>query len=196
MDGSVKCSRGNSLVLGEQVIRKLVKIADAADHGSSSHKMIAILQQGFQQFAVFGVAFDKQVIGMRIIRLFHPAILTEIIQTNNVVPGGESCFNKIPTYEAGCTRNQDPQRGYPPVLISSIVASWDSTSAPVRRHRPQTSMTVFFRSKRRLRYRECGAPRMMTSALWIASSRGTREESETYGSVHRTSVAYISSKFF
>ena len=57
----------DALVFRQQVVGKLVEVADAADHGGGRDEMVAVGEQLVHQRYIFCIAFDQLVAGMGIV---------------------------------------------------------------------------------------------------------------------------------
>src|SRR5437016_8546732 len=182
-DSGIKSGSGDALVFRQQIIRKLMKVRNAANHGCCSNEVIAFGYQFLQQSGILGIALDEGVMRMAVIGFLRPAIFAEIIQANNFMSGFQQLFNEIAANKPGGAGDKNLHRAWRPAAVATVSAGWRSCQ------KPQMSTICFPWGIASVWYTECGAPKITMSERRMASSRGTKSSSLTKGSVHKTSLA-------
>ena len=66
-DGGVEGRGQDALVLGQQVVRELVEVADAADHRRGRDDLVAVGDELAHEPDVLGIAFDEPVARMVVV---------------------------------------------------------------------------------------------------------------------------------
>ena len=79
-DCRVECSRGDPLVLGEEVVRQFVKERDAADDRGTGHELVAIVQELLEQREFLGVSVDTMIPRARVMRPLDRTVLRVVIE--------------------------------------------------------------------------------------------------------------------
>ncbi len=105
-EGRVEDGRRQTLVLGQQVVSELVKIADAADARGPGDDLVHVGHQRRQQADVLGVALDEAIGGMFERCLLERAVLGEIVEADHFVAGLQQLFHQIAADEAGRAGDQ------------------------------------------------------------------------------------------
>ena len=169
-DRGVERRREDPLVLGEQVVGELVEVADPADHrGRRRRPGRQSAASSRQQRGVLGVALDEAVARVVVVRLGQPAVLREVVETDDLVAGLEQLRDEIAVDEPGGAGDEDPHQSRMP---SPRAPHTSTTSLP-----PTCRLAVG-----RVRRAEDE-----DVALARGRSRGSsRRSSWTYGSVQRT----------
>ena len=67
VDRGIERRREDPLVLGQQVVRELVEVADPADHGRRGHDLVALPSQLLHESLVLRVALDEPVARMLVV---------------------------------------------------------------------------------------------------------------------------------
>ena len=89
------------LVLGQQVERELVEVADAADHRGRGHHLIRIGSELGHERAVLGIALDESIPRVVVVALGHPPVLAEVVEPHDLVAGGQQLLDEVATDEPG-----------------------------------------------------------------------------------------------
>ena len=98
-DCSIKGGGADALVLRQQVIRELVEVGDAADHGGARDHLVAVDGKLGEELSVFGIAFDKPV--ARVVFESSPdrPVLAEVVHSDDLVSGVEQLGDEVPADE-------------------------------------------------------------------------------------------------
>ena len=106
-DRGVERRGQDPLVLGEQVVRELVEVADAADHRRGGHDLVAVGRQLGEQRDVLGVALDEPIARVLVVRLRQPAVLAEVVEPDDVMAGLEQLGHEVAVDEPGGAGHED-----------------------------------------------------------------------------------------
>src|SRR5882762_2650518 len=126
-DRGVEGGGADALVLGEQVVRKLVEIGDAADHCCPGDELVAVRGQVGHQFRVFGVALNEVVARVLVEAAFDRAVFAEVVNSDNVVAGVQEIGDEISADEPRRASNEDLQS-----RIGPVMPQMSTTSRPAR----------------------------------------------------------------
>ena len=85
-----------------------MEVADPADHGSARHDLVDVRSKLSQERAILGVAFHEPIGGMIFVASRERAVLAEIVEADDLMPGLEELRDQIPGDETSCTRNEGP----------------------------------------------------------------------------------------
>jgi hypothetical protein len=87
-----------------------MEITDAADAGGPGDELVRVAQQFPQRADVLGVAPDQAVARVLLGRLADVAVLGEIIQADDFVPGLQQLFDQVAADKAAGAGDKDLHR--------------------------------------------------------------------------------------
>jgi len=93
----------NALVFGEKIVRELVEVADAANHGCSGDDDFARRGGVPQKPRVLHVADHQSETWVVVKRVPNRPVLAEVVYASNLMPGLKELFDKVPANEASGT---------------------------------------------------------------------------------------------
>src|SRR5439155_10064654 len=130
-DGGVKGRGDDPLVLGQQVIGKLMKVTDSTDHGCPGQDLVAFESEPGQKRDVLGVTLDQPVSGMAVVAFAQGTVLAEVVDADDLVPGSQQLFDQVAADEAGGPGDEDlhavmPRLVKPQMSTSSLPSSSSS----------------------------------------------------------------------
>ena len=102
-DRGVECRCEDPLVLGKQVVCELVEVADAANHRSGRHDLIAVGGKLREERHVLGVALNEPVARVVVIRLGQAPVLAEVVHADDVVARSQQLGDEVAIDEPGST---------------------------------------------------------------------------------------------
>ena len=120
------------LVLCEQVVGELVEVADPADHRGRGDDLIDVGRQLRHQPDVLRVALDEPVARVVVVRLRDPAVLAEVVQTDDLVTRLQQVRDEIAADEAGRPGDENLQSRIPSPSAPQI----STTSRPAGKRSP------------------------------------------------------------
>src|SRR5438876_1791319 len=130
-DRRIECRREDAFVLGEEVVRELVEIADSADHRRGSDHLVDVRGELLHQLDILRVALDEAVSRMVVVRLRQSAVLAEIVESHDVVTGFEELRDEIAVDESCRACDEDSQSRMPdPKAPQTSTTSLPPTSSP------------------------------------------------------------------
>jgi hypothetical protein len=88
-DRRIEGRRKDPFVLGDQVVRELVEVADAADHRRRRHDLIDVAGELPHQLGVLRVALDESVAGVSVVRLGQTTVLRKVVEADDLMAGVE-----------------------------------------------------------------------------------------------------------
>src|SRR6478672_9618417 len=107
-DGPVEGGGEDPLVLGQQVVRELVEVADPTDHGRGGDDLVAVRCELAHEPGVLGVTLHEPVARVVVVRLGQPAVLAEVVEPDDVVTRLEELRDEIAVDEPGGAGDEDP----------------------------------------------------------------------------------------
>ena len=106
-DRRLEGGREDALVLGEQVEREFMEVADPADHRGGGDDLVAVGGQFGQQRHVLGVALDEPIARVVVVRLREPPVFREVVEPDDVMPRIQKLGNEIAVDEPGGAGDED-----------------------------------------------------------------------------------------
>jgi hypothetical protein len=122
-DGGVERGCGDALVLGQQVVRELVEVRDAADHRGCRDDLVAVDGQLGEQLGILRVTFDEVVPRIVVVAAPHGAVLAEVVHADHLVPGLEKLGDEISADESGRACQENSQSRIGPVAPQTSTTS-------------------------------------------------------------------------
>src|SRR5436305_11339372 len=104
----------DAFVLREQVVGELVEVADSANHRRGRDDLVGIRCELGHELDVLDVALDEPIPRVVVVRLRQRAVLTEVVDANDLVPGLEQLRDEVAVDEPGRAGDQDLHSWMPP----------------------------------------------------------------------------------